>query len=102
MNSDPWADDLEQPRNDVYLHIQVIERPDQRQRALMCLSREGEHDPLDLQLADKVGQLVGPPEQRHLFEAGPNLSLVDIDEAEELEAILGVMPDFSCDKLPHF
>ena len=64
MDLGPAAEDLEVPRDDVDLDVEVADRPDVRKHRLVGVVREGEDDALDPVLDDALAQAVGAAEQQ--------------------------------------
>ena len=54
---------------------------------------ECEHDPFDVEHADKLGKLVGRAENPPALEPGSLLSRVPVDEAEQVDSVLGVLTE---------
>ena len=77
------AEDLEVPRNDVDLHVEVADRADVREHRLVRVVREGDDHAIDPVLGDALAQAVGPAEQERepLGELVVQLGRAIVDEA---------------------
>ena len=85
------ADDLEQPRHQVELDVELAQRVDQLQRLLVRLVREGDHDALDVERPDDLRQRLGRAEQRHVLELRAAHLGLPVDEADQVDAVLGML-----------
>ena len=83
-------EDLEEARNDRDLHVRATHRAHEVQRRLVAADRRCEEDAVDLILLDDLRDLVGPAEDRRR-----RLGVVAVEEAHELEAVLGMRLDLA-------
>ncbi len=84
------AEDLEVPRDDVDLHVEVADRADVGEHRLVRVVREGEDHALDPVLDDAFAKAVGSAEQQRepLRELVVELGGAIVDEAHEVDAVL--------------
>ena len=77
------SEDLEVPRDDVDLHVEVADRADVREHGLVRVVREGEDHALDPVLGDALAQPIGTAEQQRepLRELVVELGRAIVDEA---------------------
>ena len=99
VDCDLRADDLEEARHDVDLDLEPFELPNQRDLLHVAFIREGEDDPLDIEYANEVGQLLGGPEQDQMAEILASLLRLVVDEPDEVEPVFLVMEDLPRDQL---
>ena len=62
--------------------------------------RESDDHPIDAEAPHDLRQVVEPPEERALLEIGPRRPRLVVDEAHEIDAVLGVLLELSRDALP--
>jgi len=95
------ADEVEEARNDVDLNLEIPDRPDELEQPPERILRERDDHPLDVELADDAVELRSRPEDRQLVaEIRVTLLRTVVDEAEELDAVLGMLLDPPRDELP--
>ena len=70
------------------------------ERLARRVARERDDDPLDVEAPTIVGQLLGLAEQRQVLELRPALPRARVDEADEVDAVLGVLQELAGDELP--
>ena len=87
------AEDLEVPRDDVDLHVEVADRADVGEHGLVRVVREGEDHALDPVLADAFAKAVRAAEQQRepLCELVVELGRTIVDEAHEVDAVLAMV-----------
>ena len=96
---DARADDLEQPRHDVDLDVELAQRPKQLERLLVDSVREGDDHPLDVEQRDELRELVGPPSSATCSTSASRLRLL-VDEADQVDAVLRVLQDLAREHWP--
>ena len=62
------AEDVEQPRDDVDLDVEILNRADQSQRLVVGVVREGDDHALDVEQLNELAQLLRATEQRQVVE----------------------------------
>ena len=97
--STPRADELEEPRDDVDLHGQALERADQAQKILVRLVGERDHDPLHVVGADDVRELLRGAEKRQMLEIRARRLRRGVHESDEVDAVLRVLQELAGDEL---
>ena len=90
---------LEEAGDEVDLNVQVAQPMDEPELELVTVVRERDHDPLDVVLAHELGDLVRGAEDGNAVEVGAHALRVGIDEADEPDAELGVLPQLASDEL---
>ncbi len=87
------AEDLEVPRDDVDLHIEVADRADVGEHGLVRVVREGEDHALDPVLDDAFAQAVRAAEQQRepLCELVVELGRAIVDESHEVDPVLAMV-----------
>ena len=63
--------------------------------------RKGDDHPLDVELAQDLRELGRRAEQRQPLQARHRLLRPVVDEADEVDAVLGVLQDLARDELAH-
>ena len=99
MEADPRAENLEESRHDVNLNFFVSQKTDDLQHALVRFLREGDDHTLDVEHRDDLRELLERPEDRELTEIGPCLLRIVIDEAHEVDPVLGMLSQLAGDQL---
>ena len=99
VNVDDGTDHVEEPRDDVDLDVLVVELADEPNRCLVVLTREREDHSLDVQKRDEIEQVAGIAEEREVLEARLALLGIGIDEADEVDAVLGMFQELPGDGL---
>jgi hypothetical protein len=93
------TEDVEEARHHIDLDAPASERTEVVEQAALVLAREGDDDPLDVELVDDPGEILDPAEERQLREVLPTESRCLVDEAEEVDAVLRVAKDLGADQL---
>ena len=86
-------DDLEEPRDDVDLDVELPELADRLEQ--LVVRRVGERDDhaLDVEQRDDLGQAVGRSDECQVLELGTARPRMRVDEADEIDAVLGVLEE---------
>ncbi len=73
------------------------QRADETEHLGCGLLREGDDHPLHVEQGDELRQLLGCPEHGQVRELDPALARVGVDEADEIDAVLGVLDELACE-----
>ena len=101
MDADVGPDDLEEPGDEVDLDVEVLERADQIEHGLVRVVREGDDDALDVEDLHHLRELLETAEQCDVSEVLRPLLGVAVHEADEVEAVLGMLAELLRDELAH-
>src|SRR5207248_5517314 len=88
-NSRP--DELEQPRDDVDLDVEILELADEMERLLVRLVRERDDHALDVEQPDDRGQAIRIAQQCEMLEVAAPLLGIRVDETDEIDAVLRML-----------
>ena len=81
------------------MHAKLFQRANQLDRLLVAVVREGDHDPLHVEQVHDRREPLGRTEQRDVFESGIRLLRLSVDEADEVDAVLGMLLELPRDLL---
>ena len=96
---DPRADDVEEARDDVDLDVAVLELADQVERLLVRVAREARSRRSTSSRRTIGGSCSGAPRSVELVEVGAPLLRLAVDEADEVDPVLGVLEQLARDDL---
>ncbi len=96
------SEDLEEPRHDVDLDVEVADRADVGQDGLVRVVRERDDHALDVVLHDVLAQPLGPAEKdrQPLGELVVELGGSVVDEPDEADPVLAVIGELQRELLP--
>ena len=92
---------LEQPRDDVDLDVAVLELADHLEGLLVRVSRERDHDAMRGMRAHELRKVVGRADQLEVTCSVGGRAVAAVDEADDLEAVLGMLADLAVEELRH-
>ena len=93
------SQDLEQSRDDVDLDVAVLELADHLEGLLVGVSRERDHDAMRRVGPHELGKVVGRAEQLEVTRAVGGCAVAAVDEADDFEAVFGMLADLAVEKL---
>ena len=93
VNAGLGADDLEQARHDVDLHVELPQLADRVEQLVVARVGERDDHALDVEQRDDLRQAVGLSDERQVLELGPPCPWVRVDEADEVDAVLRVLEE---------
>ena len=88
MDLDPGSDELEEPRHDVDLHVEILEGTKQLECLLVRVVREGDDHALDVEEADDRREPLDITEQRQVLETLSALLRLGVHETDEIHPVL--------------
>jgi hypothetical protein len=101
VDPDVRPDHLEEARDEVDLDVEVLEGADQVEHLLVRVVREGDDHALDVEDLHHLRELLETAEQRDVREVLRPLLGVAVHEADEVEAIFGMLAELLRDELAH-
>ena len=99
MDADVRPDDLEEARDEVDLDVEVLEVADQVEHLLVRVVREGDDHALDIEDLHHLRELPETAEQGDVREARVAVLGLVVDEADEVEPVLGMLAQLLGDEL---
>ena len=90
---------LEQPRHEVDLDVERLELADRLERRLVRVARERDDHPLDVEQLDVQRDVPHAADDREVADVRPPLGRVVVDEADDVEAVLGMLEELLRDQL---
>ena len=93
MDAGLRAEDLEQARHDVDLHVELPQLADRLEQLVVARVGERDDHALDVEQRDDLRQAVGRSDERQVLELGPSRPRVRVDEADEVDAVLRVLEE---------
>ena len=92
-------DDVEEARHDVDLDVELAQRPHDAEHVRRRLLREGDDHTLDVEQRDELREPVGRAEDAQVLDLGAARLRLRVDEADEVDAVLGVLEDLAPQQL---
>ncbi len=99
MHARTRPDEVEEPRHDVHDHLAVAESPHDLHRPRIGLAAEGDDDPVGIVKLHERGETVEATERLDAVDVCTLALRVGVDEAEQLEPVLGVLLDLPGNEL---
>ena len=92
---------LEQSRHDVDLDVAVLELANHLEGSFERVRRERDHDTMRGMGPNEVRKVVGLTDQLGVTCAVGGRAVAAVDEADDLEAVLGMLADLAVEELRH-
>ena len=99
MHARPRPDQAEEPWHDVDGHVSIAQRADDVHRLGIGLVRERDDDTVDAVLCNEMLEVLQPAEHGDVSGLGALLERRRVDEADQVEAVLGMLADLAGDEL---
>ncbi len=99
MDPDHRPDGLEESRHEVDVDVEPTECPDEIEKLVVVIVRECDDHALDSICLDDLDNVGRRPEQRDPVEVGSHGLRVGVDEANEMDAQFGMLPELTADEL---